>query len=159
MNHRNAWKDCELHLRNSHKCLTDFAVPDPTQRANGRPFDIPAGRSRHLPDAQSMTPPSAMVTFPIQCVRPVFSHDKIVVAPLLSCSGPSRSLAEPVAPGDVLVRPAAGARPTLQRRSALLASFCATSDQQRSYSQRLARSCRKSGPGRRAWAAVNHRVH
>jgi hypothetical protein len=52
-----------------------------------------------------MTPPSAMVTFPIQCVRPVFSHDKIVVATLLSCSGPSRSLAEPVAPGDVLVSP------------------------------------------------------
>jgi hypothetical protein len=71
--------------------LNGFCSARSYTRANGRPFDIPAGRSRHLPDAQSMTPPSAMVTFPIQCVRPVFSHDKIVVATLLSCSGPSRS--------------------------------------------------------------------
>lgn len=36
----------------------------------------------------------------------VFSRDKIVVGALLSCSGASRSLAEPVVPGDVLIHPA-----------------------------------------------------
>ncbi|MBR0846556.1 helix-turn-helix domain-containing protein [Bradyrhizobium diazoefficiens] len=36
----------------------------------------------------------------------VFSRDKLVIATLLSCSGASRNLAEPVSPGDVLIHPA-----------------------------------------------------
>lgn len=36
----------------------------------------------------------------------VFSPDKIVIGALLNCTGASRSLAEPVVPGDVLVHPA-----------------------------------------------------
>jgi AraC-like DNA-binding protein len=36
----------------------------------------------------------------------VFSRDKLVIGALLNCTGASRSLAEPVVPGDVLVHPA-----------------------------------------------------
>jgi AraC family ethanolamine operon transcriptional activator len=36
----------------------------------------------------------------------VFSSDKLVIGMLLSCTGASRSLSEPVVPGDVLVHPA-----------------------------------------------------
>lgn len=38
----------------------------------------------------------------------VFSRDKLVVGTLLGCSGESRSLTEPVAPGDVIVHPPGG---------------------------------------------------
>jgi AraC family ethanolamine operon transcriptional activator len=53
----------------------------------------------------------------------VFSRDKIVVGVLLSCSGSSRSLADPVDPGDVLVHPAGSEHDRLYEGAATFAGM------------------------------------
>lgn len=53
----------------------------------------------------------------------IFSRDKIVIGSVLGCSGASRSFAEPVIPGDVLVHPAGSDHDRLYEGAATFAGL------------------------------------